>query len=184
MQDAGPGANIALIGFMAAGKTTVGRALADALGYELVDTDDLIVAGAGCAIPALFAAEGEAGFRAREREAVAAAARRRGLVIACGGGVAREPANVAALRRHGRIVWLAISPTEATRRILADGAGRPMIDDHVDSRTWEQVLSRVRELLAERTPFYRAAADQIVSVDARTPNEIAARIAAGESDDA
>jgi shikimate kinase len=59
-----------------------------------------------------------------------------------------------------------------------------MIDDHVDSRTWEQVLSRVRELLAERAPFYRAAADQIVSVDDRAPNEIAARIAAGESDDA
>ena len=174
--------NIALIGFMAAGKSTIGRLLAERLGYQLVDTDQLIVDAAGQPIPAIFASEGESGFRARERAAVAQAASQAGLVIACGGGVARDTANVAALRAGGRIVWLAIGQTEAARRILADGPGRPMIDEHVAERTLAAVEQRVATLLDERTPYYTAAADQVVLVDQRTPEQIVSRIVAGESD--
>ncbi|MBI5832460.1 MAG: shikimate kinase [Armatimonadetes bacterium] len=174
--------NVALVGFMAAGKSTVGQLLAARLGYRLVDTDQIIVDQAGRSIPDIFAAEGETGFRAREQAAVAQAAGQTGLVISCGGGVARDPANVAALRAGGRIVWLALGAEEAARRIVADGPGRPMIDDHVAERTPAAVQRRVEELLAERTPYYRAAADQVVVVDQRTPAQVVQLIVAGESD--
>lgn len=168
--------NLALIGFMTAGKTTLGRAVAAASGWDYLDTDELIVERAGRSIPELFAAVGEAGFRALEREVVAEVASLDGAVIACGGGVARDPANVATLRAGARILWLEISAAEATRRLLADGQGRPMIDDHVPTRSFEHVLARVEALLADRDPHYRAAADRIVPVDGRSVAELVATI--------
>ncbi len=164
--------NLALIGFMAAGKTTIGRAVATRLGYAYVDTDDLIRQQAGCAIPAIFAGEGEAGFRRREREAVAAAATRTATVIACGGGVARDPANVEVLRTRACIIWLRIGAETATGRILASGAGRPMIDEHVAERTHEHVLARVGQLLGERNPYYAAAAEVVVDVDGHSIDDV------------
>lgn len=169
---------IALIGFMAAGKTTIGQALAAKLGVEYLDTDALIVTRAGKPIPEIFAGEGEAAFRAHERAAVAEAAARAGAVISCGGGAAKDPRNVAALRDAGAIVWLRLSPATATQRILDDGAGRPLIDDHVEQRTRPQVLRRVEALMAERRAMYQAAADLIVDVDDRTIEEIVAEILA------
>lgn len=174
--------NIALIGFMAAGKTTVGRKLATHLGYRYVDIDELIAAQAEMTIPDIFAAEGEAGFRERERAAVLAASEERRLVISCGGGVIRDPLNVVALRRGGRVVLLAIHPATAARRLMASPVGRPLIDDFIAERTYEHVLARVKMLLRERGPAYRAAADQIVAVDRRAPAEVVARILSGESD--
>lgn len=170
--------NIALCGFMSAGKSTVGRALAAALGLPFVDTDELLITRAGCTIPELFAAEGEAGFRRREREAVAAAAALDGAVIALGGGVVRDPANVALLRRRGKIVWLRIDPATAAERILADGIGRPMIDDHIAERTPEAVARRAAELLAERLPYYESAADLVIEVGPRGVDELVAAIRA------
>lgn len=171
-------ANIALCGFMSAGKSTVGRALATALSVPFVDTDELLVASAGRTIPELFAAEGEAGFRRREREAVASAAALDGAVIALGGGVVRDPANVALLRRRGKIVWLRIDPATAAERILADGTGRPMIDDHIAERTPAAVAERAAELLAERLPAYQAAADLAIDVTGRRVDELVAAIRA------
>jgi len=173
--------NLALIGFMAAGKTTIGQAVAAASGRDFVDTDDLIVARAGMDIPAIFAAETEAGFRAREREAVRQAVAMDGVVIACGGGVARDAVNVATLRSGATILWLHLSADEATRRILADGRGRPMIDDHVPARTADHVRARVAALLADREPHYRAAADRVIEVDGRTVAELVTTILSPET---
>lgn len=176
------GDNIALVGFMGAGKTTVAQALADHLRYTHVDTDELVAGRAGRSIPDLFAAEGEPAFRAREREALEHLGEFRQLVIACGGGLVTEPASAAALQQRAEVVWLRISAAEATRRILADSTPRPMIDAHVARRTPEAVLARVEELLATRLPFYQAVANRIVDVDGRTPEQIVRRIARGESD--
>lgn len=170
--------NLVLVGFMAAGKTSVGQTLARRLGYDYLDLDELLVARAGCSIPGIFAAEGEAGFRVRERAAVAEAAARSGLVISCGGGVARDPRNVAALRQQGQVVFLKLSAETATHRILADGPGRPMIDEHVPALTYDHVLPRVRELLRDRSPFYEAAADLTVVVDDRPVDDIVSAILA------
>ena len=166
---------------MAAGKTTLGKAVAEASGRRYVDTDDLIVEQAGRTIPAIFDSEGEAGFRQREREAVSRAVAMDGVVIACGGGVARDPRNIEVLQSGTEVVWLSLSPEEATNRILADGRGRPMIDDHVPERSPELVLARVSALLSEREPYYRDAADRILEVDGRTVDELVAELLAGES---
>ncbi|HWP34554.1 MAG TPA: shikimate kinase, partial [Thermodesulfobacteriota bacterium] len=98
---AGPapaGRNLVLVGLMGAGKSAVGRALAARLGRPFVDTDALVEARAGRPIPAIFAAGGEAAFRALEREVVAEVASRGGQVIATGGGAVVDPASRAALR--------------------------------------------------------------------------------------
>src|SRR4051794_41193739 len=86
--------HLVLIGLMGAGKTTVGRRCAEALGRSFVDTDDLVSTQAGASVPEVFVAEGEAGFRARERAAIAdAVASPEPLVIACGGGAVVDGAD-------------------------------------------------------------------------------------------
>lgn len=174
--------NIALIGFMAAGKTTVGVALADMLRYTFIDTDELITGRAGRSVAEIFATEGEAGFRQRERSCVEKLRDWQQLVISCGGGLARDPHNVTLLQSYSTIVWLRVTPYEAARRLLRDATPRPLIDGYVTERSHAAVMARVEELLTERTPFYEAAADLVVDVDGRLPEVIARQIARGESD--
>ena len=138
--------NLVLIGMMGCGKTTVGGLLARRLGRELVDTDAYIEAQAGRSIPELFAAEGEAGFRARERRAAEELSQRRGLVIACGGGVIKTPGNARALRQNGPVLWVR-RPLER----LATG-GRPL----------SKGGAALKQLEAERTPLYEAAATAVL----------------------
>src|SRR6476661_5383130 len=97
MNAASTDAPIFLVGFMATGKTTVGRILAQRLGWTMLDLDDLIAAEAGMTVPDIFAAEGEAGFREREARAVRAAGARRRTVIATGGGAACREDNLRAM---------------------------------------------------------------------------------------
>src|SRR6185503_18530295 len=143
-------APIFLIGFMASGKTTVGRLLAGRLGWGFADLDDLIVAAAGSSVPQIFAQHGEAGFRQRESEAVLAATGRRGTVFATGGGAACREPNLSAMLAAGRVVALEVSPEEAVRR-AGEGSGRPLLDGQADK------LSAARALLATREAFYRRA---------------------------
>ncbi|MGI8575670.1 MAG: shikimate kinase, partial [Egibacteraceae bacterium] len=100
------GVNLVLVGMMGSGKTAVGRLLAERLERAFVDLDEEIASAAGCPVVELFEREGENGFRAREAEAVAAVAARTGQVVATGGGVVLDPANIAALRASGAVVWL------------------------------------------------------------------------------
>src|SRR5438874_2209253 len=95
------GSNVILVGFMATGKSSVGRALASRLGREFVDTDLLVERRFGKPVATLFAEEGEAVFRRAERAAVASAARHAKAVIATGGGSLGDPGNVAVLRDAG-----------------------------------------------------------------------------------
>jgi shikimate kinase len=158
-------APIFLVGFMASGKTSVGKLLAARLGWTFVDLDELVVAAAGATIPEIFAREGEPGFRRRETGAVRDAAARRRTVIATGGGAACRPENLQAMLGAGRVIALAVSAEEAVRR--AGGAsGRPLLDGKADP------VAAARELLAARAPFY-ARAHVRVETDGRTPDEIA-----------
>jgi shikimate kinase len=161
------GSSIVLIGFMGAGKTEVGKALAEASGLELVDTDADIEAAAGRSIADLFADEGEPAMRDREHLAVMRAVEQPGRVIACGGGAILALRNYEALRRAGDIVYLRSSPA-ALRSRLSDVSGRPLLRDP----------SAFDRLLAERTPAYEAAADHVIDTDGRTPAEIAGEILA------
>ena len=119
-----------LIGLPGAGKTTLGQQLAAHYGREFVDLDAVVVAGAGRSIPAIFASEGEDGFRRREAAALAAvAARPEPLVVATGGGAPCFHDNLAVLRATGFVLWLDVPVAELARRLAAGGqaAGRPLL---------------------------------------------------------
>lgn len=160
--------NVVLIGFMGSGKSVVGAALAERLGYTLFDTDEMVAAEAGRSIPEIFDAEGEEGFRTREVEAVTKACAGNGRVIACGGGAIIQMRNYAILRGAGAVVYLRASPETLWQRIGA-GAERPMLAG--------DPTARFDALLAERIPAYESAADHIVDTDGRTPADIAEEIA-------
>ncbi|MBU3820124.1 MAG: shikimate dehydrogenase [Candidatus Faecalibacterium intestinavium] len=139
--------NVVLIGMPGSGKTTVGKALADALGRTFVDLDQEIVQAAGRPIPEIFTAEGEDGFRARESEQAARFGKENRRLLSCGGGIVKRGENIRALRQNGVILWLD-RPVEA----LTVGRGRPLSSS----------AEAVRRMAEERRPLYAAAADAVV----------------------
>lgn len=161
--------HLVLVGLMGAGKTSVGARCAEALGRHFVDTDELVEAAAGNTVSEIFVAEGEGGFRARERIAVAdACASPEPLVIACGGGAVVDPQNRAAIRERGAVVWLRGTPQHLAERVGA-GAGRPLLDDRAPAETLER-------LAALRAAAYEAAAHVTIDTDGIGVDEIASRV--------
>jgi shikimate kinase len=167
-------ANIALIGFMGSGKSTVGRALARRLGWRYVDTDARLVEVAGRDIPALFAEEGEAAFREREARVILGLSAGAGQVIATGGGAVLRDDNVAALRSCGALVYLTARPDVIVARTERRAGERPLLANRGDG---VDLLTHVLTLLGERSPRYHAAAHLIVDTSDRTPDQIAAEVA-------
>jgi shikimate kinase len=169
--DGGPEA-VALVGFMGAGKSAVGRELAVALEVPFVDTDDLIVARCG-PIDDIFSERGEAAFRALEAEIATAAladALERPCVLALGGGAVLSDDVRAALARLRHVVWLAAPPGVLWDRSRETGqAVRPLAADQM----------AFRALLAAREPLYREVATRVVDVSARPAAAVAADLAAG-----
>lgn len=163
--------NIALIGFMGCGKSTVGRLLADRLGWRFLDTDTLIVEAAdGRDIPTIFAEEGEAEFRRRESDAVKAASAGWESVIATGGGAILREENAAVLREAALIIWLTARPDVVVSRTQRTAATRPILSAGGPGK--DDLLVRVLTLLGERSPRYQAAAHLIVDTSDRTPRAI------------
>ena len=113
--------NIVLCGMPSCGKSTLGRALADACGRRFVDTDEIVALQAGMDIPRIFELEGEAGFRTRETIAIESIAPEQGLVIATGGGAPLKEQNVKFLRHNGLICLI-----ERDLHLLSPGSGRPL----------------------------------------------------------
>jgi len=150
-----------LIGLPGSGKTTLGRQLAAYYGRAFLDLDAVIVAEAGQSIPAIFAAEGEAGFRAREAAALRAVAARPGppLVVATGGGAPCFHDNVAVLRASGFLLWLDVPLPELVRRLGRSRTSRPLLAAAIGpGETPAQALSaHLRRTLAARERFYAQA---------------------------
>jgi shikimate kinase len=164
--------NIVLIGYRGSGKSSIARRLAGKLWMDFVDTDTLITDRAEKTIKEIFETEGEAGFRKRECEIIAEVAARDNHVIAAGGGAVLNPANVAALKKNGKIIWLKATPEVLHQRIQADAqtnATRPNL-------TSAGGLEEVRHLLEERTPLYQAAADVTYEVTYLTIDDAANRL--------
>lgn len=176
MRGLSPERNLILIGFMGSGKTAVGRLLARSLGREFVDLDARIEAATGRTIAELFREREEHGFRAIEARLVAEVACLTGCVIATGGGVVTDPANVAALRQRGLLVWLRASPETILARVGGTALLRPLLDV-------PDPLARIRALLAEREPRY-AEADLAVDTDGRDVEAVVAEIVRRLGDDA
>ncbi len=158
-------ANIVLVGFMGTGKSCTGRIVAERLGWEHVDTDDLIEAGAGRTIPEIFTAEGEEAFRTREREAVREAAGGTRRVVTVGGGAILDPRNVALLEANGLVVCLTADVDVILRRVAPTGH-RPLLEGGEDK------AQRIRRLLDERRSHYARFAHQI-DTSTHTPADTA-----------
>ena len=154
-----PTPNVALVGFMGTGKSSVGQLLAVRLRFDFIDTDEMIEAEAQKPISDLFEQEGEAAFRAYERRVVAALAERRRTVISTGGGLAANADNLASLKEHSVVICLWASPETIWQRVRRQ-RHRPLLRD-------TDPLATIRRLLAEREPFYRQA-DVMISTERRS----------------
>lgn len=148
---------IFLIGFMASGKTTLGRALAERLpGRPFVDLDAYVEELEGLTVAELFATRGEAGFRAAESRALARVAGAPDAIVACGGGTPCRRENMDLMLASGTVVWLRASEEATMRRLLEAPAGqRPKIEKYRTDP--EALLARVRELTEARREHYARA---------------------------
>ena len=166
-----PPCNIILVGFMASGKTSVGRALAERTGWTLVDADDVIVARAGKPIHRIFTEDGEPAFRELERQVIADLCAGERQVIASGGGAFVDPRNREVMLRGGLVFYLSASPAVILGRVREEDANGPIrpllaVDDPE---------ARIGELLAQRMPAYDQA-HHTVETDALTAEGVAERI--------
>ena len=157
---------VVLVGPMGAGKTTVADLLGARWGVSVRDTDH-VEAAAGKSISEIFVDEGEAGFRARERAAVAAALEAHPGVLALGGGAVLDPTTREALRGH-RVVFLEVGVSDAVKRVGL-GITRPMLVGNM--------RARLKALLEERLPIYREVASITVHTDGRAPEDVADEVA-------
>ncbi len=161
--------NVALIGFMGTGKTTVGKVLAEKLEGKFVELDSLIEQKAGKSIPEIFQQDGEAAFRELEIEVTKEISTGGNLVIACGGGIVLNKINIDRLKSNSVIVYLTASPNIILKRTMSDGEGRPLLN--VSDRA-----SEIRELLRFRKPFYERAADITTNTSKLDINSVAEQI--------
>ena len=160
--------NIFLVGPMGAGKSTIGRLLAQQLGLEFIDTDKEIEDRLGVDIPWIFDMEGEQGFRDREQDVLEELSQRQGVLLATGGGVVTREPNRRALASRGCVVYLNTSLDEQVRRTDRDRR-RPLLNTDDPAA----VLAR---LYQERDPLYREVADFTVKTDRRSPKAVVGEI--------
>lgn len=160
------GDSIFLAGFMGAGKTAVGRALARVLGYRFFDLDALIEERTGKSVREIFTQLGEQEFRRLESEAIRSLGELKGAVVALGGGAYQSEPNRAALRASGVTVWLDC-PFEVCFERIKGGTSRPLLAGE----------SELRELFDSRRAAY-SAADYIVEAGSLPPEKVAAQIIA------
>lgn len=146
-----PAANLILVGPMGAGKSCIGRRLAERYGLRLADADREIEQRTGASVTMIFECEGESGFRARERATLVELLSGEGVLLATGGGAVLDPANRELLRNRGFVVHLHVAPEQQLERLALDKS-RPLLarDDR------ETVL---RELALQREPLYAEIAD-------------------------
>jgi len=159
---------IALIGFMGAGKSSVGRTLARITGLSRFDTDEMVAARFGLTISEIFATHGEEKFREAETEALRELSGKGEMIVVTGGGVVLRPENVALLRELGTIVYLSADEETLFARISRRST-RPLLHTPNPRAT-------LTELLAKRLPFYRDAADVEVDTSQLRHDEVARTI--------
>ena len=163
--------NIVLIGYRGTGKSSVAGELARRLGREAVSLDGEIIRMAGRSIPEIVGRDGWEHFRNLETEAVRAAARRDNLVVDCGGGVVLREENVRLLRDRGFVVLL-LSDKDTIAKRIGGATDRPSLTGK------KSFLEEIEEIMAERMPRYRAAADFQIDTAGLSLSEVVNRISA------
>jgi shikimate kinase / 3-dehydroquinate synthase len=148
------GGNIFLVGMMGAGKTTIGKSLAQATGKTFIDSDHEIQERTGVKIPIIFEIEGELGFRKRETEVLRELVKMNNIVLATGGGAVLKRENRRLLKQFGTVIYLRASVNDLQRRTRYD-KNRPLLQT-------EDIQAKLTELLAQRDSLYREAAHLVV----------------------
>jgi len=159
--------NIALIGFMGTGKSTVGRIVAEQLKFQFLDTDALIEERSGKKIADIFAQNGEPAFREFEAQLVEELASSDKTIISTGGGLPTNPANLVSLKRHSLVFCLWLTPEKIYERVK-DQTHRPLLND-------ADPLGKIRTLLAARERFYKQA-DVLLNSELRSAREVAQQV--------
>ncbi len=148
--------NIAFIGFMGSGKTTIGKRLSMILKREFIDMDDFLVNREGMSINEIFATKGEDYFRQLERELCKRFESPKGKIIATGGGVIKSDENIASIKKGSIIIYLKSTAEKINSNLQHDNS-RPLL-------AVEDKLGKIREILAERQPIYEKCADYVIDV--------------------
>ena len=161
--------NIFLVGPMGAGKTTIGKQLAQLLHLEFIDTDQEIESRTGAPIDWIFDIEGEDGFRTREKEIIAELSQRQGIVLATGGGAVVTPENRTFLAGRGIVVYLETSIEQQLERTRRDKK-RPLIQNTDDPKAVFETLK------LDRDPLYREIADFTFTTDRSSVKSVARHI--------
>jgi len=159
--------NIALIGFMGTGKSSVGRLVAEQLHFDYLDTDEMIQSATGKTIAEIFSANGEPAFRVMEEKVVEELAAKRHTVISAGGGLPIAAKNMASLKSHALVVCLWASPAKIWERVKSQ-SHRPLLHNADPQK-------KIRELLAAREPFYKQA-DVLLNTEVRSLREVAQQV--------
>lgn len=159
--------NITLIGFMGSGKTTVGKLLASILAYNFIDTDDLIENKEAISISEIFKTRGEEHFRELESSTLSHVINLKDTVISTGGGIVTIDRNMEILK-DANVIYLEATPRQIYNNIKHDRS-RPLLEG-------DDMYSKINEILDTRRSLYEDAADYIIEVDGKTPEEIASLI--------
>jgi shikimate kinase len=162
--------NIFLVGMMGAGKTTLGKSLAQRLRREFFDTDKVLVERTGVPVATIFEIEGEPGFRRREALTLAELAARHDCVIATGGGIVLAPENRERMRASGTVIYLRARLESLWERTRHD-TSRPLLATPDPRGTLER-------LLEERDPLYRDAAHLVVETGSQSAGTLVNRVTA------
>lgn len=156
--------NIALIGFMGCGKSTVAAYLQKMLGLDLAEIDEMIEEQEGMTIPEIFEKHGEEYFRTCETNMVIELQKRERTIISCGGGLVMRQVNVDNLKKHSRIVLLTAKPETIYERVRHDN-NRPILNGNMN-------VEYIAQLMEKRREKYEAAADIIIETDQKPVSEI------------
>ena len=158
--------NIVLVGFMAVGKTTIGKSLKEILGYALFDIDKTVEKEEGCSIASIFEEKGESYFRSRERDVARMILARNNNIVSTGGGLFMDEEIRTLALKDNFVVFLDLNLREVYRRIRRNDL-RPMAKS--------KSLKELRELYEKRLPYYRKA-DIRIRTDHKSPNQVAEEI--------
>ncbi|MCG7874352.1 MAG: shikimate kinase AroK [Candidatus Thiodiazotropha lotti] len=156
--------NLFLIGPMGAGKTTVGRQLAEHFRKEFIDSDLEIQRRTGVDIPTIFEFEGEQGFRLREQEVIDELTQREDVVLATGGGAVIKEQNRKVLSSRGLVIYLHCTVEQQFERTHRD-KNRPLLQT-------DDPMAKLKSLMAERDPLYRQTADLLISTEGRNTQAV------------
>lgn len=157
--------NVILIGYMGTGKTSIGKRVAQSLGFEFVDTDDLIVQSCSKAITQIFTDEGEDHFRDLESETLSVCAQSNHQMISTGGGIVLRKRNREVLQYAGYVIWLRASAESILDRV-SKNHDRPLLHT-------KNPLLKIRSMLEERDELYSSCADFIIDTDELSIGETA-----------